>query len=154
MTFTLLSPAFQSGTSLPEKFTCRGAGLMPPLAWNSVPDGTASFCLILEDPDAPGGMFRHYGVYNLAGSMRDIAEGRGELAAPAAPVLHDFGKTGLFPPCPPPGSGTHHYRFRLFAMPVERLEFESPPTCQGLIAMMTIFGPPLGEAVLTATCVG
>lgn len=151
MSFVLTSPAFDAGAPLPERHTCRGEGLLPPLAWTDPPAGCRGFALILEDPDAPGGMFRHFGAYGLPAKLRELPEGRGELAAPARPVLHDFGATGLFPPCPPPGSGTHRYRFRLFALS-DALSFERPPTCQGLIAMMQ--GVRLAEADLVATCEG
>ena len=151
MPLTLTSPAFAPNSDLPEKYTCRGDGLLPPLAWSDVPEGTAGFALILEDPDAPGGMFRHFGAYGIPAGARELPEGTGELSEPVRPVLHDFGAAGLFPPCPPPGSGVHRYHFRLFAlsgMP----SFDHPPTCQGLIAMMQ--STLLGEATLVANCAG
>jgi Raf kinase inhibitor-like YbhB/YbcL family protein len=151
MPLTLTSPAFAANTPLPERYTCRGAGVLPPLAWSGVPATTASFALILEDPDAPGGMFRHFGAYGISGELRELAGESAELASPIRPVLHDFGAVGLFPPCPPPGSGVHHYRFRLFALTATP-SFERPPTCQGLIAMLQ--GSLLEEAVLVATCTG
>lgn len=151
MTLTLSSPAFAADTDLPERYTCRGAGLLPPLGWSGVPAATASFALILEDPDAPGGMFRHFGAYGIPADLRGLAGETTELAAPIRPVLHDFGAVGLFPPCPPRGSGVHHYRFRLFALAATPT-FERPPTCQGLIAMLQ--GSLLEEAVLVATCAG
>lgn len=151
MPLTLTSPAFAANTDLPERYTCRGAGLLPPLAWSGVPATTASFALILEDPDAPGGMFRHFGAYGIPAEVRELAGETAELALPIRPVLHDFGAVGLFPPCPPPSSGVHGYRFRLFALAATP-SFERPPTCQGLIAMLQ--ANLLEEAVLVANCTG
>jgi Raf kinase inhibitor-like YbhB/YbcL family protein len=151
MPLTLTSPAFAPNGDLPEKYTCRGAGLLPPLAWSDAPEQAASFALILEDPDAPGGMFRHFGAYGIPATLRELPEGTGDLAEPLQPVLHDFGAVGLFPPCPPPGSGVHRYHFRLFAL-ASKPSFERPPTCQGLIAMMQ--ESLLSEAVLVARCSG
>ncbi len=153
MPLTLASPAFAANSELPDKYTCRGAGLLPPLAWSGVPDGTVGFALILEDPDAPGGAFRHFGAYAIPAETRELPEGTGDLADPARPVLHDFGAVGLFPPCPPPGSGVHHYRFRLFALSAMP-SFDRSPTCQGLIAMMMMRAGLLAEAALVARCAG
>ena len=146
MAFVLTSRAFASGEPIPVRYTCNGEGLTPPLAWNGAPEGTRSLVLILEDPDAPGGTFRHWGLYNLDPATGGLEESR----SAGDPVLHDFGRPGYFPPCPPPGSGPHRYSFRLFALSTGRLDFETPPTCQGLLAM--IQGPMLGEAVLVGTC--
>ena len=153
MPFSLGSPAFSAAAALPARFTCHGDGLLPPLSWSQPPTPSASFALILEDPDAPGGMFRHFGAYNIPGDRRDWPEGPGTVVDPVKPVLHDFGGLGLLPPCPPAGSGTHHYRFRLFALAAP-LSFDQPPTGQGLIAMMHLQNLVLDEAVLVATCDG
>jgi len=151
MTLTLTSPAFADGAPLPVRFTGRGEKLLPPLKWDGAPPGTAGFALILEDPDAPGGMFRHYGAYGIPPELDMLPEGDGNAPPPMMPVLHDFGAPGLFPPDPPPGTGRHHYRFRLFAL-TSAPSFEQPPTCQGLIAMMHVLDVIAGEASLTATC--
>lgn len=152
MALELTSPAFKSGEPIPARYTCDGEGLTPPLAWSGAPAGARSYALILEDPDAPSGMFRHWGLYNLAPSANGLPEGRPDAGGTVAgdPALHDFGQANYFPPCPPPGSGVHHYRFRLLALSTESLEFETPPTCQGLLAM--IQAHLLEEAVLVGTC--
>lgn len=152
MAFTLTSPAFASGEPIPSRYTCDGEGMTPPLAWSGAPEGTRSYALILEDPDAPSGMFRHWGLYNVAPSADSLPESRPDAAGAIAGVhvLHDFGRPSYFPPCPPPGSGVHHYRFRLLALSTDSLEFETPPTCQGLLAM--IQSHLLAEAVLIGTC--
>jgi hypothetical protein len=72
--FTLTSPAFQGGDSIPRQFTCDGADVSPPLGWLAPPSGTASFALIVEDPDAPGGTYIHWVLYDLPGAMASLPE--------------------------------------------------------------------------------
>jgi Raf kinase inhibitor-like YbhB/YbcL family protein len=118
--FTLASPAFQSGDSIPRQHTCDGADVSPPLDWLAPPGGTASFALIVEDPDAPGGTFIHWVLYDLPGSSASLPEGvakSGELPqmGGARQGRTSFGRTGYGGPCPPAGAA-HHYHFRLFAL--------------------------------------
>jgi Raf kinase inhibitor-like YbhB/YbcL family protein len=118
--FTLTSPAFQGGDSIPRQFTCDGADVSPPLGWLAPPSGTASFALIVEDPDAPGGTYIHWVLYDLPGAMASLPE-----AVPKGAELPQlggakqgrtsFGRTGYGGPCPPPGPA-HHYHFLLFAL--------------------------------------
>ena len=103
----LTSPSFQNGSSIPAQFTCDGAGISPRLIWSAPPAGTKAFALIVLDPDAPGGPFTHWVLYDLP------AEGR--LGDGARQGRNDFGKTGYGGPCPP-GHQQHHYLFTLFAL--------------------------------------
>ncbi len=77
----LTSSAFATGQVIPDKFTCTGAGTSPPLVWSDPPAGTKSFALLVEDPDAPGGTFRHWGVYDLAPDRSELAAGAGNGGA-------------------------------------------------------------------------
>ena len=118
--FTLASPAFQSGDSIPRQYSCDGVDHSPPLDWLAPPRGTASFALIVEDPDAPGGTFIHWVLYDLPGSTASLPEAvpkSGELPqmGGAKQGRTSFGRTGYGGPCPPPGPA-HHYHFRLFAL--------------------------------------
>jgi len=103
-TFALTSEAFTNGQAIPSQFTCDGAGQPPPLAWGDPPDGTRSFALVADDPDAPSGLFRHWGAYNIPASARSVP-------GSAAQAVNDFGKPGYGGPCPPKGHGPHHYHF-------------------------------------------
>ena len=66
MTFRLRSPAFDDGNAIPAKYTADGEDLSPPVEWQDPPPGTKSFVLIVDDPDAPSGVFRHWGLYNIS----------------------------------------------------------------------------------------
>src|SRR5690554_3533590 len=74
MPLTLTSPAFADGEPIPEKFTRDGENLSPALKWTGTPEGTQSFVLIVEDPDAPNGTFRHFGAYNIPADRSELAQ--------------------------------------------------------------------------------
>lgn len=115
--FTLSSSAFADGQALPAEFGCEGRGHSPPLAWSEPPAGTRGFALVVDDPDAPGGTFRHWGAYDIPASAREFPSG----ASPPGQARNDFGNPGYGAPCPPRGHGPHHYRFKLYALDVDRL---------------------------------
>lgn len=118
----LTSPAFSSGSRLPERFTADGEGASPPLVWGEVPDGTASLALIVEDADAPTARpLVHAIVWNLPASERRLAEGAIRANGDGGPDGRDvgrnsFGGEGWLPPDPPTGHGPHDYVFQLFAL--------------------------------------
>jgi hypothetical protein len=117
MKIKLNSTAFGDGNLIPRKYTCDGAGISPPFAWNAVPDGTKSFALISDDPDAPVGTWVHWIIYNIPAAARELPE-----AVPTDEILdndarqgtNDFRRIGYGGPCPP--SGKHRYYFRLYAL--------------------------------------
>lgn len=118
MAFNITSKAFEYGASIPAKHACTGDDLSPPLRWDEVPAETASLALILEDPDAPGGTFTHWIVYNLppdSDGLEEIIPIQKNLDNGAIQGKNDFGKTGYGGPCPPQGE-EHRYFFRLFAL--------------------------------------
>jgi Raf kinase inhibitor-like YbhB/YbcL family protein len=114
---SLTSDAFHNGQAIPAQFTCDGANQSPAMSWGEPPQGTKSFALIVDDPEAPGGTFHHWGAYDIPATARAVAAGQ-RIESEAT---NDFGKTGYGGPCPPKGHGVHHYRFRLYALDVERL---------------------------------
>jgi Raf kinase inhibitor-like YbhB/YbcL family protein len=113
----LTSDAFQSGQPIPTQYTCDGADQTPTLHWGEPPAGTKSFALVIDDPDAPSGTFRHWGVFDIPASARSI----GGDQKVGTEVHNDFGKPGYGGPCPPKGRGPHHYHFKLFALDTDRL---------------------------------
>ena len=114
------SEAFKNGESIPTKFTCDG-DQTPVLTWSDPPSGTQSFALVIDDPDAPAGTFRHWGVFDIPASARSI----GGDQHVGTEVANDFGKRGYGGPCPPKGHGPHHYYFKLFALNVDKLDVTS-----------------------------
>jgi Raf kinase inhibitor-like YbhB/YbcL family protein len=115
MAFTLTSPAFGEGASIPARFTCEGEDVPPPLRTSDPPDRTASYAVIMDDPDAPRGTFTHWLAYDIP------AEGSELETAGARTFPNDFGRQGYGGPCPPPGHGPHRYFFRLYALDVPSL---------------------------------
>jgi len=107
----ITSSAFQEGGDIPSKFTCDGADSSPPLQISEVPSGAKSVALIVDDPDAPSGLFTHWTVWNISPQTSTIAEGS---APKGVHGTNDFGKSGYGGPCPP--SGTHRYYFKMFAL--------------------------------------
>ena len=118
MAFTLTSSAFDDGEIIPVQYTCDGDNRVPPLAWHGAPEGTRSFAVIVDDPDAPGGTFTHWLVYDIPGTSDSIA---GE--PPGVQTLtNDFGHQRYGGPCPPPRHGPHRYYFRVYAVDVPALQ--------------------------------
>ncbi len=115
---TLRSGAFSAGGEIPRRYTCDGADVSPPLQWDGVPQGTKSFVLLCEDPDAPGGMWVHWVAHGIPASARQLPEGVAEveeLADGTRQGMNDFRRLGYGGPCPPRGT-RHRYFFRLYAL--------------------------------------
>ena len=110
-TMKITSSAFHEGANIPSKFTCDGSDTSPPLQIAGVPSGAKSLVLIVDDPDAPSGLFTHWLVWNIPPQTGSIAEGSAPQGVQGA---NDFGKSGYRGPCPPPG--THRYSFKIFAL--------------------------------------
>ncbi len=106
------STAFVHNGEIPQRYTCDGANISPPLAIEDAPESTKSFALIVDDPDAPGGTFLHWTAWNIPSGTKAVAEGT--VPERAAEGNTDFGTVGYGGPCPP--SGTHRYFFRLYAL--------------------------------------
>jgi Raf kinase inhibitor-like YbhB/YbcL family protein len=118
MSFTVTSPAFHDGDTIPRQFTCDGADAAPPLRLSDPPEATQSFALILDDPDAPKGTFTHWLAY-------DIPTANGELAVTEGKTLRNsFGRSGYGGPCPPPGHGPHRYVFTVHAIDAASLDLK------------------------------
>jgi len=106
------SPAFAENGKIPKQYTCDGQDMSPPLSIENPPANTASFALIVDDPDAPAGTWVHWVVWNIDPATREIAA----AAVPKGAVqgVNDFGKKAYGGPCPP--SGSHRYFFKLYAL--------------------------------------
>lgn len=118
MALDVSSPAFQEGSTIPTKYSCQGQDVSPALQWSEPPEGTNSFALIMDDPDAPGGVFTHWVLFNIPSDSRGLPEAvptHAELPTGTLQGKNDFGKAGYGGPCPPPGA-PHRYRFTLYAL--------------------------------------
>ncbi|OGP13677.1 MAG: hypothetical protein A2054_03605 [Deltaproteobacteria bacterium GWA2_55_10] len=123
--FRIESPDFKEGGPIPKKFTCEGENLSPQIKWGEPPEGTKSYALVVEDPDAPMGTFVHWVVFDLPSDVRELERGVGSNGAGSNGIkqgLTDFGQTGYGGPCPPKGHGRHRYNFVLKALDVPSLE--------------------------------
>jgi Raf kinase inhibitor-like YbhB/YbcL family protein len=116
----ITSSAFDEGAMIPKKYTCDDMDISPPLKWSNVPDGTKTFAIICDDPDAPMGTWVHWVLFNLPANIHELSED-----VPALEILpngakqgrNDFGKIGYGGPCPP--GGTHRYYFKVYALSAE-----------------------------------
>lgn len=131
MSFTLTSPAFAPGGAIPAVHTCEGADTSPRLEWTGAPDGTASFALIVDDPDAPDPAapkmtWVHWVLYNLPPSADHIPEAVAPSALPSGTLegTNDWKRTGYGGPCPP--IGRHRYFFKLYALDTALSDLKSP----------------------------
>lgn len=150
MTLELDSPAFDDGKPLPRRYAHGGDNLSPPLHWSGAPEGTRSFALVVEDPDAPKGTFRHWAIYDLPGDRRDLPEAAGRVGQPfGRQGVNDFGEARYDGPQPPKGHGVHHYHFRLLALDTDRLE--TPHSAKVTDVLKAARDHVLAEAEMMAT---
>lgn len=128
----LSSSAFSDGSPIPQRHTCDGEDLSPPLAWSGAPAETRSYVLLCEDPDAPAGTWRHWAAYDIPADQKGLAEGAAQDARrnDFKQAINDFQRPGYGGPCPPRRHGVHHYHFRLLALSVERLTLGGKPSCR------------------------
>lgn len=107
----LTSPVFAEGGSIPRRYTCDGDDVSPPLEIQGVPEGAGSLVLIMDDPDAPRGVWDHWVVYDIPPDVTTIPEGVESLGTSGR---NSWGRLGYGGPCPP--SGVHRYVFQVFAL--------------------------------------
>jgi Raf kinase inhibitor-like YbhB/YbcL family protein len=142
--FELKSPSFVEGGSIPIKHSCDGQDVSPALVWEGAPASTAALALIVDDPDARG--FIHWVAYNISGGAAGgLPEGAGSASAPPQ-GRNDFGRARWGGPCPP--SGTHHYRFTLYALSAPLTLSGTPSASEVRGALARVL---LGHTTLTAT---
>lgn len=157
MTIEVTSSAFQNGEPIPKQHSGDGADKSPPLAWSNAPDGTQQFALICDDPDAPTPRpWVHWILYNIPADVPSLPEGVPNAERPdrpqgAAQGKNSFGSgatIGYRGPAPPPGHGTHHYHFKVYALD-EALNLDPGLEKQGLLDAMEEHILAQGELVGT-----
>ncbi len=152
--FVLSSPDFTDDGTMHRREVnsrCGGQDISPALEWHNPPAGTESFALLMHDPDAPGAEgFWHWIVYDIPASTGALPAGAGNVRKKLMPAgviqgRSDFGTMGYGGPCPPPGK-PHSYYFRLYALPVARLNV--PPDATATIIAAYADASALGRAQL------
>jgi Raf kinase inhibitor-like YbhB/YbcL family protein len=146
--FQIVSKSFPKEGNIPAKYTCSGSNVSPDVAWTGAPAATKAFALVLDDPDAPGGTFLHWLIFNIPGTVARLRP-----AIPKDPEMkdgtrqgkNDFDKLGYDGPCPPPGA-PHRYVFHLYALSAP-LNMKAGDTRRQL--GMAMAGKVLAEAQLT-----
>jgi len=131
------SPAFDNGAAIPVEFTCDGDNTSPPLRWSDVPDGTHSIAIVVDDPDVPSGIFRHWSIFNIPSGRRSLTANQPtffELKDSTRQTLNDNGSTGYSGPCPSLGQ-EHEYVFFIYAL-TEQLELEENASPQAVSAAL------------------
>ena len=153
MAFILSSPAFANNGKIPAQYTCDGVDISPPLSWSDAPQGTRSFALSVDDPDAPDPkapkvIWVHWVIYNIPADVQSLPEdaARHGLPAGAQQGLNDSKRVGYNGPCPP--IGMHRYFHKLYALDTVLQDLGHPTKAQLLSAMQ---GHVLAEAQLVGT---
>lgn len=123
--FTLTSPAFIPDGAIPTALSCDGQNRSPELNWMHPPDGTRSFVLIADDPDAPSGTFTHWVLFDIPGNAQQLPS---DASGVGVSGRNDFQEVGYGGPCPPPNHGEHRYYFRLYAVDVESMDLPEGAT--------------------------
>jgi Raf kinase inhibitor-like YbhB/YbcL family protein len=152
LTLVLKAASFAEGQPIPKEHTCDGADRSPRIdVVDQLPAGTQSWALIVDDPDAPGGTFVHWVIWNLPMKLRTIPDGvpREVLQLPDRSMQgkNGFGNVGWNGPCPPPGA-PHRYRFRVFAVD-SRLDLPARALASDL--ERAVKGHLTGQGTLTGT---
>ncbi|MGH7605076.1 MAG: YbhB/YbcL family Raf kinase inhibitor-like protein, partial [Gemmatimonadaceae bacterium] len=152
MPLRISSTAFGPNGPIPSKYTCEGADTSPPLEWSGAPDGTRSFALIVDDPDAPDPakpkmVYVHWVIYNIPSSKTKLAENAAKTGLPEGALqgINDWKKPTWGGPCPP--IGRHRYFFKLYALDTQ-LSLSNPSKTQLEKAML---GHTLGNAEIIGT---
>lgn len=117
MELVIKSTAFKDSGFIPQKYTCDGSNISPPLQWSGVPGDTKSIVLICDDPDAPMGTWVHWVIYNIPPDINSLPENMPAdktLETGAMQGTNDFREIGYGGPCPP--GGTHRYFFKIYAL--------------------------------------
>lgn len=146
---TISSPAFEHGQPIPPKYSRKGENVSPPLEWSNPPEGTRSLALICDDPDAPGGTWVHWVIFNIPARTRSMPEGtarEAELSFGIRNGKNSWGDLGYDGPQPP--GGTHRYYFKLYALDTE-LDLAAGADKGALLEAMT--GHVLAQGELMGT---
>jgi hypothetical protein len=154
---TLASEAFTNGSPIPAKYTADGADVSPPLRWQGVPQGTRELAIVCDDPDAPTAQsWVHWLIYKIPAQVEALPEKMPTGSRLESPVASCQGRNswtsgrtiGYRGPAPPPGHGTHHYHFKLYAL---SKELDLNPGIDNSVLLKAMAGHIVAEAELVGT---
>ncbi|HEY3949736.1 YbhB/YbcL family Raf kinase inhibitor-like protein [Phenylobacterium sp.] len=149
---TLTSTDLKPGATMPPAHIyprCGGQNLSPQLAWSAPPKQARSLVLTMIDMDVTPNLWSHWIVTGLPARAGSLGEGLKGLPAGAQAVKSNFGEAAYDGPCPPPGSGVHHYRFTVWAIPATDFAADPDQKADELVARLSAIA--LDRAVLTVT---
>jgi Raf kinase inhibitor-like YbhB/YbcL family protein len=149
MDIQITSPVFEDGGAIPKKYTCDDLDVSPPIEWTNVPEGTKTFAIVCDDPDAPMKTWVHWIIFNIAGDVSCLPESvppEKELENGARQGMNDFHKVGYGGPCPP--SGMHRYFFKIYALDTK---LDKPAGISKSHLMIAMEGHVLSESHLMGT---
>jgi len=149
--FELQSPDIHNGAAigLEQVYTrCGGQNVSPALVWREAPAGTRSFAVTAIDHNAPPNDWSHWILIDIPAGVTSLAKGAAPPAGARA-VMTDFGDEGYGGPCPPTGSGVHHYEFTVWALRTPTVQF--PPHANAKDVAATLEKNALGKASITGT---
>jgi len=138
MALSIAVEGIKDGEEIPKRFTCDGENLSPRITISGAPEKAKALVLIMEDPDAPMGLFVHWTLFNIPPNTVEIKPGMGRERVTAEGMeqgKNDFGRTGYDGPCPPRGHGPHRYYFRLYAVD-SKLSLRGTPTRKEILNAM------------------
>ena len=145
MVFRLQLPGIKEEERIERRYSCEGDDISPSLAWSEIPEGTKSFALVMEDPDAPGGTFIHWLIYNIGKDSTVLQENipkTRDTSQGYSQGTNSFGRIGYNGPCPPRGS-VHRYYFTIYAISTDQ---KIKPAVRKDELMRSIEGKIIGSA--------
>lgn len=133
----LISKAFRDEELIPRHFACDGDNISPNLRWIDAPPDAKGFVLLFDDPEAPGGVVRHWAAYDIPAYHAELVEGAGRPGSfeDFRHAVNDFGDLGYTGPLSAQGDGPHRYCFRLLALDCVELAIRTHPTCEEVEAL-------------------
>ena len=137
---TLSSADIASGNAIPSTHIyprCGGRNISPQLSWSGAPAATQSFVLTMIDVDVKPSQWSHWIVVGLPASAHTLAQGAASLPGPAAAVVSNFGDAAYAGPCPPKGTGVHHYQFIIWALPTTAISLAPDQKATELTALLS-----------------
>jgi Raf kinase inhibitor-like YbhB/YbcL family protein len=115
---------------------CGGKNISPALSWSGAPSGTKSLVLTMIDVDVKPDEWSHW-VVVLPATVKSLPLGATSLPSGAKAIVSNFGNAAYAGPCPPNGTGVHHYQFTIWALPTAEISLAGDEKATTLIALLS-----------------